>query len=250
MENRSFPRWFPWWALVLAAAGVTLCYAALRPVTPGETVYLPGEAVPVEVVPQTFLDRLAALELAESRLTVENGQLRDENGRLGRVNRALQIDTGAVESPEPVEVVRVVREACVTDTVPVGRIRANLFEFEGLDEGGNLAYGWAGNIACDIAAAAEAPDWAVLASEPISLRNTRAVVTAAPAPPRRPQRWYAGLHYSLLDLNDPLPDYPTIDPTMVRAYGGRRWFPARRWTVRTGLFAQSDAVGVDLGLDW
>ena len=248
------------WPLVLmglcVVAGVAIAFA-LMPSEPAlEPVYLPPEVERVEIVPQSYLDDLAASHTLNDDLELENGRLVDENGRLMRVVDFLQVVTEAAPATEPAA--ELISEACDEGEVRKLEYRAGVeaFLFEGEDADGTYTSGWRGYTFCEVRRDASA--WRVLASAPFSLSHVVAQTSVQPAPPRRPRRWYAGLHYSVLrdstsfslasDRDNPATF--AFNPASLRVYGGRRWFPLKRYTIRTGVFGDSGAVGLDVGLDW
>ena len=238
-------RIWPWLLLIGGiTAGVIFGRTLFLP-EPPPPVYLPGETVPVEVRSQDDINRLAVQSDLIDGLHVENGQLTDSLGRAVKALENVNIETEGEEAPPEVEAI-----ICPTlPDVPKPKFRAtaNLFKFEGLDPHGNLSYGWAGTISCQVTAGTGPPSWADLVREPLDLRNTIAASTEAPEPPQRGARWYAGFHYSVLQDST---DYNYYNPARFRVYTGRRWFPKKRFSIRTGVWADSRSAGVDLGLDF
>lgn len=244
----------------LAVSVFAAIFHRLFPPDAPEQVFLPAESVEVEVVPQSFLDRLTVSEALAEGLRLENGELRDEANRLAQVVQTLSVQTEPVTRPPPPPVADILREDCPGVELPSFDYRAGFtaVQFEGRVDGGDqVAFGWKGWLRCEVDYGGG--EWALLVDEPFTLENTRAATTAPPAPPRRSQRHYVGVQYALLtdsaafdvsNFYDTSAQLVRFDPAAVRVYGGWRWFPKKRWTVRTGVFADHDSVGVDFGLDF
>jgi len=189
-------RW-NWWIILgsLVIGGAVV--AALLPSQPAEIEYLPSEVVVEEVIPQEMLDEMAAMSVLNHDLTLKNGQLRDQNGRLVRVNTRLKVDTGAVAEPT---IITEWREADCDSPVPVRReYRATLdaFQFRGLDDEGELAFGWRGTIGCDVRR--NEAEWLSIVQRPFSLSQVEVVSSERPEPVRASRVWYAGLQVSVLN---------------------------------------------------
>ena len=225
-------RW-PWLLLIASlVGGIVLGRGLLAPnVEPPEPIYLPAEVVIQEVVDQRQLDMDAA---TITRLELVNGELRDEVGRLVKVTETLRVDTGPVEVAEPIFVDRIVREACETGQTPIGRALLEAVKFEGLNEAGDLKYGWRGQIRCEIATT-EAAEWAVLVDQPFTLANTRSQATEAPSPPERvPSRlgFYAGGSFPLSSAGD-FASYQVPKSRGTVDFGGSIRL-GKRWHVQLG----------------
>jgi len=221
---------------------------------PGETEYLPGEVVTIRKDTLETVQALAAERLTTSKLKLIEGELRDEVGRLYKVVELLSIDTGPVETPEPEVITKIIKQACADEIVPLGRARlVGATKFEGLDEEtGEMARGWVGKIRCEMATYRDAT-WGLLVEEPFTLTNTSAVEIEQPGPARPFKRRYAGLHWAaVVDGRSFDLDYKSVvfNPTRVRVYGGYRWWPDRKFSLKTGVFADSQSIGGDVGVDW
>lgn len=252
MATRAFPHWIPWWALLVTAVASAAAVGVFTPAPIPEKVYLPGEAVVTEVIPQSVLDQMAAgdalIESLGIRLDATTGELRDAENRLLNLRESLAVDTGPIAPPEPEIVERIVYRICDEQLPPSARARLEAFKFEGLTATGDLSHGWTGWIRCEIAAH-DASEWAVLVEEPFTLSNTRSAASAPPEPPRRLQRWYVGGQWAALTESFDNYDVYT-DTDRWRFYGGRTWFPGKRVSVATGVFVEKDGAGLDLRVDF
>ncbi len=259
------------WPLALmglcVVAGVAIAFA-LMPSEPAlEPAYLPADTIKVEVVPQDVLDRMAAanslndrLTIQRDKLTIENGQLIDKNGRLIRVVDFLRVRTTPGPPPEPEIVERIIREACGDEDLNlIYRAEMEAYKYRGLDSEGELGWGWEGLLYCEMSKGPPAqPYWTVLAMEPFKLENTTALTSVKPEPVRRPSRYYLGLQYGLLlngtsftsreDYSQTVTTY--IDPDRFRIYGGRTLWPKKRFPIGVGIFADSSSAGLDLRVSW
>lgn len=72
------------------------------------------------------------------------------------------------------------------------------------------------------------------------------------------RRWYVGAHVGLsltsakayLRSYDQEVSVVSFEAARWRLYGGRTWFPRKAFAVRTGVFGDPDAVGLDLGFEF
>ena len=99
--------------------------------------------------------------------------------------------------------------------------------------------------------------------EPFKLGDPRSVVWEVTPPYKgHKHRWYATLHVALVRetrtpelaqyIFDDVPNSITaaFTPDRLRLEVGRRWFPRKRYPIRTGAWADSSSAGVSLGVDW
>ena len=249
-------RWF-FLALLLLAVGTIIGRTLFSPRVPPEIRYLPAETVVERIDTPATLAKLAAesksLKALRLSYNKDTKELRDENGRLLKVVRRLSVDTGEVE--ESPEIASIICPDTKSDIPPIRRYyRASMeaWQFEGLVEhGGDNVYGWNGTINCEMRV--DGSGWRPLVSKPFDLAQIVAQAVEPPRAAQRATRWYTGLHYALLlDTTrfDGPSQFSNFDPSRVRAYGGRRWFPKKRYSIRTGVFADSRAIGIDLGFDF
>ncbi len=256
-ENR-----YPWLIIIGASIAGAALAAALFPSEPAlEPVYLPPKHVRVEVESAAAMAKAVVQSGIIHDLTLVNGQLRDENGVLSEAVELLQVKTEAAPAPEAEKVATILRKACEEKSIPDLVYDADIIavKFRGIGRDGKLAYGWRGRALCSVSA--DGADFALLHSKPFTLENTEAVTSTPPVAPRRPKRWYAGLHVALItdtkSFGFSLTDYQSpatfaFNPASFRLYAGKRFFPLKRWkfTPRLGVFADANAVGVDVGVVW
>ena len=242
------------WKLILCSAlgGLGLCILLHNPPAdrPPDAV-LPVEAVEVEVRSQADIDREVLDAGIIAGLREANGQLTDELGQAVKVIESLTVEgQGAPAEAPAAELIQEVAADPERDISNlVYRPRAKLFKFEGMAHG-EYTFGWAGKIYCDVAEAADAPQWSVLVWEPLTLENTVAAVTEQPKPPRRPHRWYATGRYAVLTDSTSFYDEISFSPDKLGGSVGRIWFPRKRFPIRTGVWGSASAAGVELGVDW
>ena len=234
---------------VILAAGVVIGHM-LTPQAPGETTYLPGETVTVEVEsPQTLAELVATKAYADD-LKYENGELRDELGRKVEPVEIIRVVTEP--APPPIETEIYIRETCPDMPGGVYKATFNATKFKGLNDAGELAFGWRGQVTCWLGLDGDV--WHVLHTSPLLLSNTEVVTSAPPVAQERPHRWFAGLHFAVLRDSTRLDfDYQvplSVTPDRIRAYAGIRVFPKKRLTWRAGMWADSSSAGFDLGADW
>ncbi len=238
--------------VLLIAGGVILGSTLFQPAAP-EPVYLPAEAVEVEVVSPEMLAAAAAQDQIIEGLTLDRDQLRDKHGRLLEVVARLSVETEPVHATEPA--IDIIREACIEETLPSLTYKASLdaWLFRGLDQELELAEGWTGTISCSVRSADR--DWTILVYEPFTLSNTVASSTEPPRAAQRPHRYFAGLHYSILRSSTALSinEYGSVlRPTNIRVYAGVHTFRSKKWGPDFGLFvdSDSDSAGITVGLSW
>ncbi len=237
---------------LLIGGGVILGRTLFQPAAP-EPVYLPAEAVKVEVVSPEMLAAAAAQDQIIEGLTLDNGKLRDKNGRLLEVVTRLSVETEPVHATEPA--IDIIRKACIEETLPELEYKAKTlaWKFRGLNKDNEMAEGWEGYAHCWVRSVGSG--WEFLVRESFTLSNTVASSTEPPRAAQRPHRYFAGLHYSILRSSTALSinEYGSVlRPTNIRVYAGVHTFRSKKWGPDFGLFvdSDSDSAGITVGLSW